>query len=334
MAKITKLTEEQAARLPVFRDEYLKHGISTAPSDKPRAEAAFARAYRAIGKEPMPVIWVNSPLSASLAFAALEHLALRENAASTGAAFEPPALGGQLGDQLGGQLGGQLWGQLGDQLGGQLGSEISPWYDAYWLALYTHAVTIAGLEPSARLEALVAATKACGWWWPLQGVAVLTDRPTLISRDQQGRLHHDTGPALTYADGYTLAAWHGVRVPEGFHDWDLTRVLSEKNTEIRRCGIERIGWDKVTDQMTLLAEAPDPGNAPHTIRLYDLPAALRDLYDAPARILIVHNASLDKGGHRRTFGLPVEASQTDPIEAAASLFGVPAAAYAQLAHAS
>ncbi|HQT38912.1 MAG TPA: hypothetical protein PK231_05760, partial [Acidocella sp.] len=63
---ITSLTPEQEARLVEFRAEYFAHGTGCAPADRARAEAAFARAYQRIGKEPAPVIWVDSPLTANL----------------------------------------------------------------------------------------------------------------------------------------------------------------------------------------------------------------------------------------------------------------------------
>ena len=98
--------------------------------------------------------------------------------------------------------------------------------DAYWLAYYTCALPHAELA-SARLDALAAAVKEAGWWWPMKGAVVLCDRPTAIHRDPRGELHHDSGPAMTYADGYAVHAWHGVRVPEDFWTWGTTRALSE-----------------------------------------------------------------------------------------------------------
>jgi len=63
---IDHLTPEQERSLLEFRSRYLAYGLSTDPADRPRAEAAIARAYRRIGRDPVPVIWVDSPLTASL----------------------------------------------------------------------------------------------------------------------------------------------------------------------------------------------------------------------------------------------------------------------------
>lgn len=163
---------------------------------------------------------------------------------------------------------------------------------------------------------------------------IASHRQTAIHLDRNRQLHHDGGPARTWADGWALNYWHGVRVPADFWTWDTKRALAESNSEIRRCAIERIGWDNITDQLTLVDSAPDPGNPGQGLRLYDLPRNLADMYEEPARILVCANASLDKGGHRRVFGLPVPAHHQDAVAAAADLFDIPVAAYRQLGRAA
>ena len=168
-------------------------------------------------------------------------------------------------------------------------------------------------------------------WYP--GVVAISDLPLEIHRDREGRSHREDGPAIVYADGWSVSAWHGIVVPDDFWSWDLQRVLSESNSEIRRCGIERIGWEKLTDRMTLVAEAPDPGNAPHMLRLFE-GDLLAGMYARPARLLVAVNGSVDKGGDRRVFGIPVPASLGDPVEAAAALYDVPVEMYRRLARRS
>jgi len=119
-------------------------------------------------------------------------------------------------------------------------------------------------------------------------------------------------------------------VPEDFWTWDLSRVLAERNAEVRRCGIERHGWDAVTDRLTLVDEADDPGNPGQRLELYDLGADLADLYPEPARILLCTNGTVERDGTRRRFGLPVPATHTDPVAAAADLYGWPVEAYRRL----
>jgi hypothetical protein len=170
-----------------------------------------------------------------------------------------------------------------------------------------------------------------GWWWPHHGIAILTDRPTAIARDGQARLHCETGPALAYADGYGLWSWHGTRVPQDLIEtgWDTTRILREENAEVRRCAIERLGWDRFVADAGLAQvgdTCPDPGNPGHEIALYDVPERIYG--DADVRVMIVTNGIPERDGTRRKFGLTVPADIPDPLSAAAWGYGLDAATYA------
>lgn len=103
---------------------------------------------------------------------------------------------------------------------------------------------LAGPRPG-RLAGLGRVTRAAGWWWPLERVAVLTDHPVALHRDGQGRLHRPDGPALAYPDGSALHAWHGTPVPAeliarlpGLRADDIT---AEPNLELRRVMTEAYG---------------------------------------------------------------------------------------------
>lgn len=174
----------------------------------------------------------------------------------------------------------------------------------------------------------------------MRDIAILTDRPTVMARDNQGRLHNPTGPAIEYADGFGVHAWHGTRVPADLitPGWDLPTALRHDNAEVRRCAIERIagqdgwakiitaaGWEQVGDAH------PDPGNPGQTLALYHVPAA-RDggLYPEPVRLLHCVNATVERDGTRHEFGLTVPAGIGDPVEAAAWTFGLTQNEYAQL----
>jgi hypothetical protein len=119
------------------------------------------------------------------------------------------------------------------------------WCEALHLAMDRCALRMAGLPPAPQLEALADAVAAVDWWWPQRGAAVLTDRPTVIALDDQGRPHADGGPALAWADGHTLHAVHGVLVPASVVEAPGTitfdQVNDEENVEVRRVLLERYG---------------------------------------------------------------------------------------------
>ena len=305
---IEKLSAEQEVVLAQVRDEWTAVGLSTEPADRPAAEEGVRQAYRRAGMEPPSVvIWLGSPYAGCVASAMLSQ--------------------DQVGDQVGAQVRGQVRAQVRDQVGdavwGQHEAGYLGWCDA--MQLIGVNLDVAGLSTVAR---------NAGWWWPMRDTVILTDRPDTLHRDPQGRLHCETGPALRYRDGWAIHAIHGVRVPADLIEtgWDVKRTLEEDNAEVRRAAIELTGWDRfIADAgLTLIASAPDPGNPPHELELYDLPDRLRDMYDDQARILLCTNGSVEPDGTRRRYGLPVPAHHNDPVAAAADLYGWPVEAYRRL----
>jgi hypothetical protein len=178
---------------------------------------------------------------------------------------------GQVGDQVSGQVinqvSNQVRGQVSDQVSGQVGgyllnlSEYSDeWSDVYsfmyggtwgsfdagWLSFYDFFKEICSVECCNRLEPLMRFSENCGWAWLYADFAILTEKPTLISRNDRNALHCETGPALQYADGYSLYSLNGVRVTKQIietapDDFTKEMVLGEKNVDIRRELFRKIG---------------------------------------------------------------------------------------------
>ena len=172
--------------------------------------------------------------------------------------------------------------------------------------------------------------ESAGWWWPFAGAVILTERPTQIHRDQLGRLHCETGPALLYPDGWGFHAWHGVRVPAWVVDSPtVQQIAQEPNAEIRRCGIESLGWDQFIQDAQLRAvdRCPDPGNPGFGIALYDVP---EEIWGERVRVLLCVNGTVERDGRRRRFGLTVPDDIPTALDAAAWGYGLTAPEYAAL----
>lgn len=168
-------------------------------------------------------------------------------------------------------------------------------------------------------------------------VVVLAQNPTGLHLDRVGRLHNERGPALTYADGLSSGyAWRGTPVPAAAitAPVDLEAVVREPNVEVRRCLIELMGWDEFVRKAQLQpvgAAVADPGNAPHTLQLYDLGNLVGQRRGrSRERLLLCTNGSAERDGTRRRYGLFVPARHNDPIEAAADLYGVSVATYKRM----
>ena len=122
---------------------------------------------------------------------------------------------------------------------------------------------------SERCDAPLKLVVSCGAFWLFRGAAVLTARPDRLCLDRSERLHSDDGMALRYPDGWGLYAWRGVRVTEQviLRPETLTskQIFSERNVEIRRLMIERLGLKQFLSQARAKCLDADQGG---TRRLY------------------------------------------------------------------
>ncbi|MEU1686854.1 DUF6745 domain-containing protein [Micromonospora sp. NPDC005707] len=214
-------------------------------------------------------------------------------------------------------------------------------HDVAWLAHYDvrRQLRPGRYDPDddRHLDLWAEAARSCGWWWPREGVCVVTERTTVAHTEPvpgahhgERRSHNGHGPAVGYADGTGGHAWHGIAVPEWVvHDPTVERIARERNVEVRRCAIEHLGWDAYLAEarLRLLAEAPDPGNPGCRLQLYDLP---RQVWGRPARVLLAVNGSVERDGRRRRYGLTVPDHLDDPVAAAGWSYGLTGDQYARL----
>ncbi|WP_433516570.1 DUF6745 domain-containing protein [Nonomuraea sp. CA-143628] len=185
-------------------------------------------------------------------------------------------------------------------------------------------------------QAAARSAPAGWWWWPFQDFVMLCPRPAELHLEQVGedagathRPHRADGPAVDWADGFGLYFWHGTHVTQAVIDDTLTadEILRETNVEIRRCAIERRGWDRFITEARLAQvgpAVPDPGNPGQTLTLHEVPA---DIYATRVRVLLCTNGTVERDGTRRRFGLTVPADCADPLQAAAWTYGLTSAQY-------
>ncbi|SEH03971.1 hypothetical protein SAMN05444920_15016 [Nonomuraea solani] len=186
-------------------------------------------------------------------------------------------------------------------------------------------------------QALAEQAPAGWWWWPFRDFVLLCPRPSEIHLAQVGegaravhRPHRADGPTAVWDDGFGLYFWHGTHVTQAVIDDTLTadEILRETNAEIRRCAIERRGWDRFIAEAGLEQigpDVPDPGNPGQSLTLHDVPDGI---YTAHVRVLLCTNGTVERDGTRRRFGLTVPAGCADPLEAAAWTYGLTSAQYA------
>jgi len=151
---------------------------------------------------------------------------------------------------------------------------------------------------------------------------ILTERPTLLRRDDEGRLHHETGPALMYPDGWGIWASHGVRVPrqviEAPESLNAEAILGESNAEVRRVMIERFGAGRLMTEANGLLVDEDLDELGHPRRLWRL-----DLRDDPEPLVMVElvNSTPEPDGEFRRYMLRVPPGTRSALEGVAWTWG-------------
>ncbi|MGI8329303.1 DUF6745 domain-containing protein [Actinomadura scrupuli] len=354
---MSALVQREAAEI---REEWLGRASSTLPADRPAAQAAISGLYRLIGLAPPRFHWVASPVAALATvppgvrprpsetaerlsewplprrFAALMRELCRELDAQVRWVHQPM-------DRLIRQKVRSPLSRSSSSLSMPLraahdtGYHPGGWYGTQcvsWIAHYDALRRVAGAvftaEQTRRFELWAAVARSCRWWWPREGVCVISERPLAVHTEVCGdegevRLHRPDGPAVRYPDGWDAYAWHGTHVPGWvIADPSVARISREANVEVRRCAIEHLGWASYIDQagLRLVASARDPGNPGSDLHLYDLRQR--------TRVLLAVNGSVERDGRRRRYGLTVPGFFDDPVAAAAWTYGLSAEQYSLL----
>jgi hypothetical protein len=190
-------------------------------------------------------------------------------------------------------------------------------FDASWVGLYEsfHALHLTAV--TEELAGICMLTQSCGWWWPFSGLCILTERPTSLARDDEGRLHNASGPALTYPDGWSIFAFHGVRVGEAVirrpESITVRQIQRESNAEIRRVLLDKYGFDRfVLDGGGQRIHTDSFG----TLYRCELPG------EEPGLIVCVTNSTPEADGTHKRYLLRVPPSITTAREAVAWTFGM------------
>jgi hypothetical protein len=178
-------------------------------------------------------------------------------------------------------------------------------HDAAWLGAFGPV--------TPALAALTDVAGAAGWWWAFENVAVITERPVEVHRENLGRLHRADGPALAYPDGFGLHAWRGMPIPAGLAALTVKTILAETNAEIRRVMLEHFGYDRYLRESGATKRHSDETG---TLWRVELPG------DEPLVMVEVLNASPEPDGTFRTYFLRVPPSTQTARAGVAWTFGL------------
>ena len=268
MKKLTVLTPDQTARFSAWSQKWIEIGLSTEPADFDQATAAALRAYALCNlNKPAIVLRLGSPYAATIGGALAWHLLketkdVRSQVWSQVRSQVESQVRSQVGNQVGSQVESQVWSQVGSQVWSQVWSQVGSGMNNYrggafwasWCAYITFFRDVMGWADPVleKFEIDETLAKSCGWVWWHENVLAISDRPLRIARDDQGRLHSQTGKAIEYRDGWGLSAWHGTVIPD---EWltpnTLTpqMALTHSNIEQRRAACEILGWARILNEL-------------------------------------------------------------------------------------
>lgn len=266
MSRIEQLTGTQREALPAYLRKWLEIGLSTETLDREAARRSIDRLYAWMQLDAPEIVWCKSP------YAAVD--SCLHGLHEAGPSISEPIRIATTGETLN-TLAPGVWNEIAaalripvsvtvaDRVADPLASQvltgrrgnmprnafIGGLFDAHNAAFYDFARGQLGLvvetEGAARLGDV---GRQAGWVIPCAKVCFVAKRPTRICRDEQGRLHSADGAAIAHGDGHRLYAWKGIFVPRDviLEPGKITaeRVDAERNTELRRCLIERMGADR------------------------------------------------------------------------------------------
>ena len=199
-------------------------------------------------------------------------------------------------------------------------------HDLSWLGAYDYLCEVFGLRGETEpLRGLMQLATSVGWLLPHERTCWLAERPNLLSGDARDRLHHASGPALRYPDGWSIWAWRGAEVPRWIIEHrdriTLAAIDEQVDVQVRRCMIEIMTPERYVALGGATRVAEDETGILWRRNWLAV--------DAWAAVEVV-NATPEPDGTRRHFFLQVPANLRTAREAVAWTYGMRAEAYTHL----
>lgn len=252
--RIEKLTPEQEALIPVYREKWRAIALSTERIDRTLAILAVNTAYKLIGKAEPVVLFCDSPQAILKTFTSILKRRLSRNMEWLVESYPDNQRVTQLREELGVPLAMQLEEQLHRQLRKQLEQQLhwqvrmelegqlrqqshelqwelhlnqqlqrhlpeclspEPWIlDGVWLDF---AISVLHRQhDKSKWSAFKSLVEHCGWLFPYEKICLVCERPINLAFDNAARLHAEGEPAIQFADGFSIYAYQGAHLPERY----------------------------------------------------------------------------------------------------------------------
>ena len=238
---IEKLTEEQKGKFKEYVDKYIKIGLRTDSIDKQKCINSVNNIYKHIlNKKEVPIFFAESPLSGWLIVKILYYILSKSNSDSVSDSVWD-SVRASVRDSVRASVSDSVWDFIWPYIDGHFYSSFFGFYD------YMHEVLSIKLidkyyiyKESLNFELM----------YPMDEFCVITNNPEWIHLNNQGKLHSEKIAAIRYRDGFEIYALNGVRVPKEIvltsaDELDCNLILKEKNVEVRREIIRKVGIDRI-----------------------------------------------------------------------------------------
>ncbi len=329
---ITNLTPEQIAKFPEYVEKWTAIGLCTDPADRPKAEIAINKCYQLAGlTPPKKIVWCDSPLSQAITHSILKDEKIQKELQVK---FKTQSVRASVRDSVwtsvwasvGDSVGASVKDSVRDSVGASVGASVkdSVWasvrasvrdsvrasvygqHDASWLSFYNYFNKECGLyEETKLLDGLIELAESAGWWLPCKDICFVSERHSMLNRDNEGRLHNTNGPAFMYPDGFCGYYYHGVKVPE-FVITEPNKITpqlidQESNIEVRRVMLQIYGEERylTAGNYEVLDEDKDQFGRPRRL------LRKQNGEDEPIVKVEVINSSLELDGSYKTYYLSV-----------------------------
>lgn len=217
--RLERLSEKQVKQLDVYREKWIKIGLSTKPVSEARTKEIITNFYTKVllKAPPTEIIIARSPLEAW-------------NIVCEKFDVDKTEL---------------VWSYLGGN------------FDAYLFSMYDYLMEVCGVkiptkESADAYEAYKATSELSGIY-PSDNFCVVSKKCTEIHL-KDGKLHRDGGPAVLYEDGFACWSLNGVRVSKEIAETpdsklDCNLILTTKNVEVGREIVRKIGIERIIDKL-------------------------------------------------------------------------------------
>ena len=275
MKKTSVLSKEQEELIPVYRDKWLKIGLSTDRFSVERGKEISDYYYKNIlGKPTVPVIVVDSPLAAWYAVSILSTCSHDQvenqvrgqvwNQVRNQVSDQVwNQVRNQVENQVENQVSNKVWNQVRDQVENQVWNQVSnkvsnyvhPYIDghlyAHYFSFYNYFSEVLSIKfPCQEKYDWYQSTCEIGHFYPLEHVCVISQKPIEYNFNSKKQLHSESGAAIKYADGFSVYSLNGIGVPEYLAvtpsgNLNLDFFMNEKNADIRTEFIRKYGIDRM-----------------------------------------------------------------------------------------